>query len=97
MSQILEANSRLPIDQLILDAAKESNLRWLQKRRVEAAVYFKGPLYDRLVSEVQAALYVEELIDEDGRALKAIDWAAILAVIIPLLLEWFSGRFGSRR
>lgn len=97
MMQKLEANSSLPVDQIILDGAKQADLRWLQKRRLEAAVYFKGPLYDELSSRIRQELYVKEVIDADGQVQAVIDWAEILAIIIPILLEWLSGRFGSRR
>lgn len=95
--QKLEANSALPIDQIILDAAKEPGLRWRQKRRLEASVFFKGPLYDELASRIKHELYVDEVIDEDGQVQAAFDWASLIAKVLPILLEWLSGRFGARR
>lgn len=97
MSQRLEAHSQLPVDQIILDAIEQSDLRPIQKLRARAKVFFKSRGYDELAAAVLEELYVAKVVDEDGQVQSAIDWAQILAIIIPLLLEWFSGRFGSRR
>lgn len=96
MSERLEAGAVMPVDRVILEAAEQADIRPLQRWRVKMNVRFRGPMYDDLVDAVHAELRAYGMIDERGQVQAAIDWATILEVIIPLLLELFGGFFSRR-